>query len=74
MDLWTLSDIKKYLHKAHSFFTDKQFMIPRGIVLCEATNKIASSVCLVYERNLKISEKIFIKFGNKYISSRCLYS
>jgi hypothetical protein len=49
-------------------------MIPRGIDLCEATNKIVSSVCLVYERNLKISEKIFTKFGYKDISSKCLCS
>jgi hypothetical protein len=71
---WHPTDIKKYLHKAKSFFTDKNCVIPRGIILCEATNKIISSVCVVYERNLKISEQIFMKFGNKDISSRFLYA
>jgi len=56
------------------FIQINKCMIPRGIVLCEATNKIVSSVCLVYGINLKISENIFMKFGNKDISSRCLGS
>jgi len=34
-------------------------MIPRRIVICEVTNTTISSVCLIYERNLKISRKAF---------------